>query len=137
LTNLKAALWYILENCLYQGGSTVKELRSLIDVIELLDKADKYKTSGNEPPLKQSLLALLERIEKADPEGSATTILKPIRTVVSDPNETEEQFKKRIMKSTSEEEGDRRDGANWMKIYWRYVRAKQEGRLDELQLDVS
>jgi hypothetical protein len=137
LTNLKAALWYILENCLYQGGSTVKELRSLVDVIELLDKADKYKTSGDDPPLKQSLLALLERMEKANPEGSATTILKPMRTAVLDPKETLEDFQKRITKSTLEEEGDRPDGVDWMKIYSLYVRAKQEGRLDELQLEVS
>jgi len=62
--------------------------------------------------------------------------LKPLRSVTVDPEEGEEAFLQRIME-TDISEADIQDDSNWAKVYSIYVQAKNEGRIDELQLEVS
>ena len=68
--------------------------------------------------------------------GAENIILKPLRSVAVDPNEGEEALKQRMME-TDVSEAEIREESDWVKIYSWYARAKNEGRIDELQLEVS
>ena len=128
------ALWYVIDNLLLLGGSTVKDIRSLADSIKQLEKADKYTMSDEEPIERSETLSLLDKIEKTGPKGYEKLVLRPMRDIKYDPNETEEEFTQRMMQSMSVE--DRQPGSNWLKVYQSYKTARLEGRFEELELEV-
>lgn len=125
-------MWCVIENLLLLGGSSVGELRSLINSAKALARADKYKISNQEFSGKDEILNLLKKIDKANPEGADHFVLRPLRNVIVDPKETEEDFQLRMLES-HKAEFETSDGAQWIKLYTGYVQARQEGRLDDLQ----
>lgn len=128
-------MWCVIENLLLLGGSTVGELRSLINSVRALERADKYKISNQEFSEKDEILNLLKKIDKSNRDGADNFVLRPLRSVMVDPNETEEDFQLRMLQS-DRAEFKTNDGAQWIKLYTGYVQARQEGRLDDLQLEV-
>ena len=130
------ALWCVIENLVLLGGSRVGVLKTLIKHVEELEKEDKYHLWGADFPGKARILDLLQTIDKAGAEDVDNVVLRPLREVDVDPNETEEQFKQRMMYSTIVS-GELNDKSDWMKVYTRYMKAKNEGNLEELQLEVS
>ena len=133
----------MIENLVLHGGSTVGQLKSLVKTVQALENLDKYHLSEGEFIGKSSILQLLDKISKlntdavAEGGGVDNIVLRPLTNVIVDPTESEEDFTRRMMESTRAREEDRDDGSDWMKIYSTFVKARQEGKLDELQLEVS
>jgi hypothetical protein len=124
---------------MYLGGVTIQQIRDLINYARKYEEAA-YKYFRF-PPVSEryTILDLLDKLEtKAGPE----TILKPELMVKDTParaGESDKAFVSRMkrleMRDLSSEERER--GEDWVRIYTRYVKLKDEGDEAGMHLEVS
>jgi len=121
---------------MYLGGVTVQKFR---DLIEYARKCEEAAYQHMRPTLWPERYSTIEMLDKVEKKCGTETVLKPIRTVqetVANAGESEEEFVARMMKLEFTS-GETESGTDWVRIYSRYVKLKDEGDETGLQLEVS
>jgi hypothetical protein len=121
------------------GGVSVQQIRGLIDYAKKYEEAAcKY---FRYPPWPERY-TILDLLDKAEAQAGPETILKPSFMVKDTParaGESEKAFVSRMkrleMQDLSSEE--RESGEDWVRIYTRYVKLKDEGDDAGMHLEVS
>src|ERR1700737_1238001 len=73
------ALWVAMENLSHLGRVTIGRLRQLIQFAIKCEKADTYFRISH--PIRNSIIAIIDRIEKTSVGDVTDLVLKPIRGV--------------------------------------------------------
>jgi len=121
---------------MYLGGSTVGSIRKMIALaVKLEEFTKKYKLGGVESPERKYITDILGRIVNLTDQDVSAMKLKPLRDLGIERDETEEQVRERMMRLDVRDDDDVEK--DWIKLYTTYVKAKDEGKVDETPLQVS
>jgi hypothetical protein len=121
------------------GGVSVQQIRRLINYARKYEEAAYKYFRPNPWPERYSIMDLLDKAEaKARPE----TVLKPSFMVKDTParaGESEEAFVLRMRQLELEElnSDEMENGEDWVRIYTRYVKLKNDGDESGMHLEVS
>lgn len=124
---------------MFLGGVSVQQIRGLINYARKYEEAAYKYFRPNPWPERYSVLDTLDKVEaKAGPEA----VLKPefmVKDMPARAGESEEAFTSRMkqleLEDLSREELE--NGEDWVRVYTRYVKLKNEGDEAGMQLDVS
>jgi hypothetical protein len=121
---------------MYLGGATVQKIRELIEYARKCEEAAYQYMRPTLWPERYSIIEMLDKVEK---KCGVETVLKPIRLVqetVATAGESEEEFVARMAR-LEYASGETENGTDWVRIYSRYVKLRDDGNETGLQLDVS
>jgi hypothetical protein len=115
-----------LDNIGRAGGATVGQLRALINLIEkLADVTKKYRIGLDTDMSAPDMVKIVKRLEEAKGPAASKLVLRPLRMVKVDSEESEEAFENRML--NSDIRSDDNEATDWVKVYSRYVSLRESG----------
>ncbi len=121
---------------MYIGGKTVADLRHMTDFAKKCEEASYQYIRPKLQPTRYAILSTLEKVEKSCRKEFSKTYLRPLRVVDEWTQNVGEDKKSFISRVVNDEMHDP-DGKDWIEIYRGYILARNEGNLEELQLEIS
>jgi hypothetical protein len=124
---------------MFLGGVSIKQIRELINCARKYEEAA-YKYFRPNPWLER--YTLIDLLDQAEAKAGPETILKPsfmVKDTAARARESEEAFVSRMRQLELEElnNEEKENGEDWVRIYTRYVKLKNDGDETGMHLEVS